>query len=129
MRNQKVAAEAVEDRTSSSRNCRRITSSANADARLPRLMPSKRILMKERPEEHQQRTLHKHTQHCMSKDGLAKALAALSNFKHDAGEIEELMARNNMNKNEEIDFNQFCFLVKSNSHIAMLLKSLILNVG
>ena len=59
----------------------------------------------------------------MTRGGLAKALAAL-NLKHDAGEIEGLMAQVDINKDGEVDFNEFRFLVKSNSYIAMLLKSL-----
>jgi hypothetical protein len=61
--------------------------------------------------------------HRMTRGGLAKALAAL-NLKHDAGEIEGLMAQVDINKDGEVDFNEFRFLVKSNSYIAMLLKSL-----
>jgi hypothetical protein len=62
-------------------------------------------------------------QHCMTPEGLAKALAAL-NFNHDAGGIEGLVARIDSNNDGKIDFKEFRFLVKSDSEIVMVLKSL-----
>ena len=56
----------------------------------------------------------------MTKDALAYFLAHL-HLKHDLEEIESLMARIDTNRDEEIEFEEFCYLVKNNSDIEMML--------
>jgi len=61
--------------------------------------------------------------HRLSKAALAPALAALNVERADY-EIEELLARFDLNSDGEIDFQEFCIIVNSNSDVEKVLKSL-----
>lgn len=61
--------------------------------------------------------------HGMSQPALARALAAL-NLERTGDTIEELMARFDLDGNGLIDFEEFSIIVKTNTDIEMVLKSL-----
>ena len=64
-----------------------------------------------------------HAPHGLSQSALTKALAAL-NLAHTDDEIEELMARFDLDCNGAIDFAEFCIIVRLNSDVEMVLKTL-----
>ena len=64
-----------------------------------------------------------HAPHGLSQSALTKALAALNLARTD-DEIEELMARFDLDCNGAIDFAEFCIIVRLNSDVEMVLKTL-----
>jgi len=64
-----------------------------------------------------------HAPHGLSQSALTKALSALNLVRTD-DEIEELMARFDLDGNGAIDFDEFCIIVRLNSDVEMVLKTL-----
>ena len=58
----------------------------------------------------------------MTRAGLTVALAAL-HFRRDAGEVDELMRKIDINSDGLIDFAEFCVIVQSDSQLEMLVRS------